>query len=87
MAGNHQVLICSYHISSDAAVRRADAGPVLRVDRLVELQPEPAACPADGAAYRCGIFADAGGKDDTVEAAERRRERADLPGRALVKHL
>src|SRR6516225_5167393 len=68
-----------------AAARLTDAGLMLRVGRLVELEPEPAARPADGTSHRCGIFADAGGEDDTVEAPERRRERADLASRAIVK--
>src|ERR1700741_1956932 len=87
MAGNHQILIGFYNISGDVAVRRADSRLVLVVGCLVELQPEPGTGPADGAAHRCGILADAGGEDDSVEAAERRRERADPASRAIVKHL
>src|SRR5271156_2212672 len=87
MAGNHQVFVGLYHIRGDTALRRADARPVLAVGRLVELQSEPAACLADGAADWRRILADAGGEDDAVEAPERCRERADPASRAIAKHL
>ena len=87
MAGNHQVLVGLYHIGGDTTVRGADAGPMLAVGRLVEFQSEPAARASNGIPYRCRILADTGGKDDSVEAAERRGERADLASRAIVKHL
>src|SRR6516162_7502943 len=87
VAGDHEVLVCSYHIGADAALRRADARLLLSVGGLVQLDPEPGAGPADGAAHLCRVFADACGEDDSVEAAERRCERADLAGRSIIKHL
>src|SRR5271169_6909148 len=87
VAGNHQILVGLDDIGGDTASRHADAPTVLAVGCLVELQAQPAACPADGAANRYRILADAGGKDDAVDASERSRERADLTSRAVIKHL
>src|SRR5215831_5869849 len=87
MAGNHQVFVRLDDIGGDPALGRADAGPVLAVGCLVEFQPQPAARLGYGAADWCCILPYAGGEDDAVEAAKRRRKRADLAGSAVVKHL
>src|SRR5215472_1506653 len=87
VAGDHEILVGFYHISADAALRRADARLLLSVGGLVELDPEPGAGPADGAAHGCRVFADACGEDDPVETAERRCERADLASGSIIKHL
>src|ERR1700730_3545999 len=87
MAGDHQVLVGFYHIRADTARRCGDARLMLAVRRLVELEPQPAASPADGAAHRWGVLTHPCGEDDPIEAAERRRERGDVRGGAIAKPL
>src|SRR5438128_10130994 len=87
MAGYHKVLVGLHHEDGDTTIWCADARPVLTVGRLVELDPEPAADPADGASYRYSILADAGGEHDPVNAPERCCERTDLAGCAIAEHL
>ena len=48
------------------------------VFRGVEFQAEEIEAVADGGADFGGVFADAAGEDDGVEAAERRCERAEM---------
>src|SRR6516162_637079 len=87
MAGNHQVLVGLDNISGDAAPGCADAWPVLAVGCFVEFQAQPAASTADGAANGDSVFANTRGEYDAIEAAQRCGERADLPGRTVVKHF
>src|SRR5207248_9073489 len=85
MAGNHQVFVCLDDISGDAAAWRADAQLLVAVRRLVQVEPQPLACPADRAAHRRRILTDPGREDDGVEAVECRRERSDMTGNAIAK--
>src|SRR5271165_5891301 len=87
VSGNHQVFVSFYHMGGDPARRCADAGLMLPVSLLVQFQSKPAARPANGVTHRRRILADTCGENDPVEAAERRGERADLAGRAIVKDL
>src|SRR5215831_16137466 len=87
MAGNHQILVGLYHVSGDAAVRRADALLLVPVGRFVQFQSEPSAGTTDGAAHRRRILADPGGEYDPVEAAERRRKRGNVTGDTVAEHL
>src|SRR5580692_12926665 len=87
MARDHQILVGLDHIGSDAAPRRADAFFVRLVGHLVQFQPQPCARMADGAPHRRRILADAGRKDNSVEATKRGRKRGDMTGSAIAEYL
>src|ERR1700731_136267 len=75
VASDHQILVGLDHICSDTATRRAYARLVFPVGPFVQIHPQPSAGAADGTAHRRRVLADAGRKDNSVEAAERGRER------------
>src|ERR1700730_2759334 len=87
VACDHQVLVGLYHICGHTAARRAYARLMFPVGPFVHFHHPPRAGAADGTAHRRSMLADAGRKDNSVKAAERRRKRGDMAGSAVAKHL
>ena len=87
MARDHQILVRLDHIGRDAAVRSADLVLMSVVRERVELQPEPRRCPADLLADGGSVLADAAGKHQSVETAERCSERADMARGVVAEQI
>ena len=62
-------------------------GPARGVGGGIEAHAQPLGAPADRLADRCGVLADAGGEHQSVDAAECRRQRAQLLGDAVDEQL
>src|SRR5580704_1979918 len=87
VARDHQVLVGFYHICSHTAARRAYARLMFPVGPFVQVHPQPSAGAADGTAHRRRILTDASREDNSIEAAERRRERGDMADNAIAEYL
>ena len=78
MSRNHQLFVGRHDIKADTAVGRRDACLPAPLACRVELGAEPGEPIRDALADQDRVLADAGGKDEGVDPAERRRQHSGI---------
>src|SRR5215213_5311998 len=80
VAGDHQLFVRGDDPRGDLTVLRADPWTLAGVGHRVEVDAQPGASLADPSPDFGRVFANAGGKDDPVDATQGRGQGPDLLG-------